>query len=251
MSRFAVLLVRPRSEWPADQHWFEVVVTNDSLTAHRTCCHHSSGIRSSRTSGTPNGLEIGALAGVARLRCGERRFATVISKHCRLKLGGVRVFSSSCTQLTRSATVPYDIGDITQPQLDEEKIRHWINSYALLTLTNASEWTFAFLREHSVDSRNPQPHPVVLFKHARAAFSAPASLFACNPGPSAKEQPQLDVKIRNEGTLVLLQPMTDAATEWIDEHVEEAQFYCNALVVESRYARETIEAMQRHGLVVA
>ncbi len=39
--------------------------------------------------------------------------------------------------------------------------------------------------------------------------------------------------------------MTDAATAWINDHVEEPQFYCNALVVESRYARETIEEMQR------
>ncbi len=145
----------------------------------------------------------------------------------------------------------YDIGDITEPQLDEEKIQHWINSYALLTLTNASDWTFHFIREHGGDSRNPQPHPVVFFKHAKAAFSAPASVFAFKTGPLAKEQPQPDIKIRNEGTLVLLQPMTEAATEWIEEHIADAQFYCNALVVESRYAREIIEAMERHGLVVA
>ncbi len=146
--------------------------------------------------------------------------------------------------------MPYDIADTTTPQLDEEKIQDWMNSYALLTLTNASDWTFTFLREHSVDSRNQQPHPVVLFKHARAAYSVPVSLFTFKTGPLAQEQPRPDIKVRNEGTLVLLEPMTDAATEWIDDHVDEPNFYCNALVVESRYARDIIEEMQRHGLVV-
>ncbi len=143
----------------------------------------------------------------------------------------------------------YDIADTTTPQLDEEKIQHWINSYALLTLTNASDWTYAFLREHSVDSRNPQPHPVIVFKHPKAAFSAPASLFTF-AGPLAQDQRQPDIKIRNEGTLVLLQPLTDAASSWIDANITDAQFYCNALVVESRYAREIIEAMQRYGLLI-
>ncbi len=144
----------------------------------------------------------------------------------------------------------YDIADTTTPQLDEEKIQHWINSYALLTLTNATDWSFCFLREHSVDTCNPQPHPVVLFKHPKAAFSAPASLFAFKAGPLAQEQPQPDVKVRNEGTLVLLQPMTEAATDWIDANITDAQFYCGALVVEARYAREIIEAMERSGLIV-
>ncbi len=144
----------------------------------------------------------------------------------------------------------YDIGDITQLQLDEQKVHNWINSYALLTLTNASDWTFVALREHSVDGRNPKPHAVVVFKHPKVKYTVPASLFTLKAGPS-QEQPKPDVKVRNEGSLVLLQPVTETASSWIDANITDAQFYCNALVVESRYAREIIEAMERSGLVVA
>jgi hypothetical protein len=46
-----------------------------------------------------------------------------------------------------------------------------------------------------------------------------------------------DFIIRNEGTILLFRPLTDAAREWLEENVQaDAQWFRGALVVEHRYA---------------
>ena len=61
-----------------------------------------------------------------------------------------------------------------------------------------------------------------------------------------------DVLVRNEGTIFLFQPLTSAATQWIDQNVQpNAQWFAKALVVEHRYADELALAMREAGLVVA
>jgi hypothetical protein len=59
------------------------------------------------------------------------------------------------------------------------------------------------------------------------------------------------LKIRNEGSLALFDALTEAATSWIEENVADPQYFGKALVVEARYARDLIEAMERDGLVIA
>jgi hypothetical protein len=60
-----------------------------------------------------------------------------------------------------------------------------------------------------------------------------------------------DVTVRNEGTLFLFQPLTNAAKEWIDENVsDEAIWYGRSLVVEHRYAEDVALGMIESGLRV-
>lgn len=61
----------------------------------------------------------------------------------------------------------------------------------------------------------------------------------------------IDVGVRDEGTIFLFTPHTQAAKDWIEENVEsEAPRFCGALVVEHRYAGELAAGMQQAGLEV-
>jgi hypothetical protein len=67
----------------------------------------------------------------------------------------------------------------------------------------------------------------------------------------AEKANQPDVFVRNEGSIFLLTPMSDAAREWIGEHIpEDAQYMGRALVVEHRYVEDIVAGMQSDGLIV-
>lgn len=61
-----------------------------------------------------------------------------------------------------------------------------------------------------------------------------------------------DVAVSNEGTVVVIEPLTDAAQAWIEANVyaEAYQWMGRALVVDHRYAPAIVAAMQEDGLVV-
>jgi len=60
-----------------------------------------------------------------------------------------------------------------------------------------------------------------------------------------------DVNIENHGSLVLLRPLTEAASDWLDENIsEDAQHFGGAVVVEPRYVEAIVEGMQNDGLEV-
>jgi hypothetical protein len=68
-----------------------------------------------------------------------------------------------------------------------------------------------------------------------------------------KHDPALtaDVLVRDEGSLVLFQPRTEVAREWVEANVDpEAQWFGPWLVVEHRYAGDLIEGMGADGLRV-
>jgi len=61
-----------------------------------------------------------------------------------------------------------------------------------------------------------------------------------------------DITVRNEGSLVLIIPETDAASEWLDEHLsDEVTYWCGALVVEPRYFLDLLCGMESDGLVIS
>jgi hypothetical protein len=61
-----------------------------------------------------------------------------------------------------------------------------------------------------------------------------------------------DVTVENHGTIFLFRPWTDAAREWIEEHVDgEALWFGGALAVEHRYAYDLAHGMLNDGLTVA
>jgi hypothetical protein len=61
-----------------------------------------------------------------------------------------------------------------------------------------------------------------------------------------------DAKLRFDlGSICLLQPLTDAAREWLDEHVDpDAQWLGPSLAIEARYVEPIVEGMRAEGLLV-
>ena len=60
-----------------------------------------------------------------------------------------------------------------------------------------------------------------------------------------------DATIINHGSIFLLEPWTEAAHDWINEHIgNDAQWFGQALAIEPRYAPAIIAGMQDDGLTV-
>lgn len=63
-----------------------------------------------------------------------------------------------------------------------------------------------------------------------------------------------DFFVTGEGpftTVYLLHPLTDAAHEWVAEHLpEDAQRLGNAIAVEHRYIRDIVDGARNDGLAV-
>lgn len=62
-----------------------------------------------------------------------------------------------------------------------------------------------------------------------------------------------DFRFRNEGTLALLIPQTDAAKEWVDEHIGADNGYqpdWPTVLIEPRYAGDILNGLVADGLTV-
>lgn len=62
-----------------------------------------------------------------------------------------------------------------------------------------------------------------------------------------------DVEVRDEGSIVLLTPISDAGRGWVDENLEleSWQWYAGGVAIDHRYADDIIEGMVGDGLLVA
>lgn len=61
-----------------------------------------------------------------------------------------------------------------------------------------------------------------------------------------------DFIVQDEGTLVLLHPQTDAAREWVFQHLpSDAQRFGEAVVIEPRYVDDILFGIHNDGLVAA
>jgi len=59
-----------------------------------------------------------------------------------------------------------------------------------------------------------------------------------------------DYQVRDEGSIVLLWPISAAAVAWCDEHLPEDRItWGGATVIEHRYADDIIEGLGADGLV--
>jgi hypothetical protein len=65
-----------------------------------------------------------------------------------------------------------------------------------------------------------------------------------------QEEQVKDFRVTYHGSITLVKPLTDAATNWIDDNVvtDETQFWAGALVVEPRYLENLREGMILAGL---
>ena len=68
-----------------------------------------------------------------------------------------------------------------------------------------------------------------------------------------KRIPQPDIRVSNHGSIFMVSPLSDAAREWVDEHVqlEDWQWMGNAFSVDRHYIENLVEGMIGDGLVVA
>jgi len=60
-----------------------------------------------------------------------------------------------------------------------------------------------------------------------------------------------DAVVENYGSLVLLHPVSEAAHDWINEHLpEDCMYFGEAVVVEPRYILNIVFGMKNAGLVL-
>lgn len=60
---------------------------------------------------------------------------------------------------------------------------------------------------------------------------------------------QQDIEYTNHGSIITMQPLTEAANEWIAEHIpEDAQYFGTAVCIEPRYFGEIAYGAQEDGL---
>jgi hypothetical protein len=60
-----------------------------------------------------------------------------------------------------------------------------------------------------------------------------------------------DFSIRDEGSVVLLYPESDAAEAWAEAHIsDEALHWAAAVVIEHRYVQDILDGIRADGLVV-
>lgn len=60
-----------------------------------------------------------------------------------------------------------------------------------------------------------------------------------------------DFTVQNEGSIFLLRPLTEAARDWVAEHIPaDAQTFGDAIVIEHRYIGDIVDGAQRDGLTV-
>ncbi len=61
-----------------------------------------------------------------------------------------------------------------------------------------------------------------------------------------------DLYIENHGSIFLLYPVSEAGTEWIEEHIpDDAMIWGDAVVVEHRYIADIAEGVMDDGLEVS
>lgn len=62
---------------------------------------------------------------------------------------------------------------------------------------------------------------------------------------------KVDFSVSDQGTIVLLTPLTDAAHDWVKEHIaEDAQTWSRSIVIEHRFAYDILNGILNDGLTV-
>lgn len=93
-------------------------------------------------------------------------------------------------------------------------------------------------------------------RYSKRAVVKPAAAIARRAEDKVEVKPDVsagpDIRVCDHGSVILVTPVTDAASAWIEEHTaSDAQFFGPALVVEPRYLDDLVRGMQDDGLVVS
>lgn len=73
---------------------------------------------------------------------------------------------------------------------------------------------------------------------------------AYNARGEEKPQNNPDVRVRNRGSIYLVELLSDTATQWVTDNVSDPIWFGRALAVEHRYIRDLVASMQNDGLEV-
>lgn len=61
----------------------------------------------------------------------------------------------------------------------------------------------------------------------------------------------IDVSVENHGSIFIVQPLSEAANDWIAEHVgDDAQWFGGGLAVGHHYVGDLVQGMIDDGLIV-
>jgi hypothetical protein len=75
---------------------------------------------------------------------------------------------------------------------------------------------------------------------------------SCEHCPRVDTYQDPDFRVRDEGSLVLLWPVTAAARDWVNEHLPEDRLrWMSATVIEHRYVGDILAGIEADGLVLA
>jgi len=72
---------------------------------------------------------------------------------------------------------------------------------------------------------------------------------ACERIRAAREarEHEVDFRVENHGSIVLLRPLTDSAETWVEDFVAYQQTFGDAIVVEHRYIAAIVEGFEAEG----
>jgi hypothetical protein len=69
---------------------------------------------------------------------------------------------------------------------------------------------------------------------------------------ATREAGQVDIRVENHYSIILVRPITTLGSDWLEEHIDEgASWFGPSLVVEPRYLDNLVAGMRADGLVVA
>ena len=85
-----------------------------------------------------------------------------------------------------------------------------------------------------------------------SAGRAPAGLKAPEDHPPTETPDMSDFRITDQGSIILIQPLNEAARQWLDENVvsEPWQWVQGALCVEARFARDLLIEIEEAGFEI-
>jgi hypothetical protein len=65
------------------------------------------------------------------------------------------------------------------------------------------------------------------------------------------KHPSHDFAVHNEGSIFLLEPLSDDAQNWIEEHIPgDAQYFGNSVAIEHRYVIDVIDGIHADGYTI-
>jgi hypothetical protein len=144
-------------------------------------------------------------------------------------------FTKECVKMLSLSA----IRRISRFVLDDERIMTALRDLAVMHQTDLSAWTYVLTDEE------------IIFTHPRvgeARWPLSKVLREAHPQVSLIDKP--DIRVQNEGSLVLFEPLNAKAAAFMNDALADALVFNNAVVIEHRYASEIASMLERKGFVL-